>query len=247
MRKYIFAITIVLFLITAGIVYLTSTSNSFTSSTNSTNSTNSSSFINSTIGSDSKGYVTKTVYASPGPHKVKIAVITGIHPREKLAIDPVINLIKNYPLTHDVEIINYAINVQDHPDDYTIGRNNGEKLAAEYIVPDINNTKPDLVIICHAHQLNYGSGFFITTPAMDNNSVTLAENVRKTIPEFRYYDASDDARANATSNIRVSEPIAIAGYPVFVYEVPEWVSVGNATNVTYQLIDTSFNIINSNK
>lgn len=30
---------------------------------------------NSTIGSDNKGYVAKEVYASPGAHQVKIAVI----------------------------------------------------------------------------------------------------------------------------------------------------------------------------
>ena len=247
MKKYEITIIICILIVVGAAYLLVNTNNSSASFINFTNAINSTNSISTIIGSNSNGYVTKDVYASPGLHQVKIAIITGIHPREKLAIDPVKTLIKNYTLSHNVEIINYAINVQDHPESYTIGRNNGEKLAAKYIVLDIKNSNPDLVIICHAHQWSYGSGFFITTPKMDKESVVLAENVRKVIPSFKYYKASSDSRSNSTSAIRVSDPIAAAGYPVFVYEIPEWASAGEATNMTYKLINTSFNLLNANK
>lgn len=201
--------------------------------------------LNST-GSDEKGYITKEIYSSPGSHQIKIAVITGIHPREKLAIDPVKDVLKNYSSTHDVEITNYIIHVQDHPDDFTISRNNGEYLAAQYIVPAIKKSNYNLVIICHAHQLGYGSGYFIATPAMDNRSVDLAENVKKMFPQLNYYKATN-ATKHSTSAIRVSNPIAESGTPVFVYEVPEWKKIDEAQNMTYKLIDVSIDAIKSNR
>ncbi|MCZ3366033.1 MULTISPECIES: hypothetical protein [Methanobacterium] len=81
-----------------------------------TNISNSNSTV---IGSDNRGYVTKEVYASNNPNQPKIAVITGIHPREKIAISPIESLIKNYASKHDIEITDYIIHVLDNPDKFT--------------------------------------------------------------------------------------------------------------------------------
>ena len=196
------------------------------------------------IGSDNKGYVTKEVYASNDANKPKIAVITGIHPREKISIAPVESLIKNYASTHNVEVTDYSIHVLDHPEDFNVGRNNGEELAAQYIVPDIKKSDYKLVIIFHAHQQGYGDGFYIATPSMDNKSVELAKNVKKTLPSFNYYQASKNKHYKATSVIRVSDPIANEGYPTFVYEIPEQNTTENATEMTNKLLDSCFNNIN---
>lgn len=232
-REYKFVILIVICVVAAGEIFLLVNTNEITG--------------NSTIGSDNKGYVTKEVYGSTNTHPVKIAVITGIHPRENLAIGPVKTVIKNYTSSHNVEITNYAINVQDHPEDYTIGRNNGEYLAAQYIVPDIKKSHYNLVIICHAHQLGYGSGFFIATPRMDAKSVQLAQTVQEGLPQLNYLKGVKNSKPQTTSAIRVSNPIADTGTPVFVYEIPEWVGVNEASNMTYKLLDVSFNVITNVK
>ncbi len=122
-----------------------------------------------------------------------------------------------------------------------MGRNNGEELAAQYIVPDIKKSDYKLVIIFHAHQQGYGDGFYIATPSMDNKSVELAKNVKKTLPSFNYYPASKNKHYKATSVIRVSDPIANEGYPTFVYEIPEQNTTENATEMTNKLLDSCFN------
>ncbi|MGB9978870.1 hypothetical protein [Methanobacterium sp.] len=196
------------------------------------------------IGSDNRGYVTKDVYASNGLNQPKIAIITGIHPREKIAISPIETLIKNYASTHSVEITDYSIHVLDNPENFTVGRNNGEELAAQYIVPDIKKSDYKLVIIFHAHQQGYGDGFYIATPSMDNKSVELAKNVKKTLPSFSYYQSLKNTPYKATSVIRVSDPIANEGYPTFVYEIPEQNTTENATEMTSKLLDSCLNNIN---
>ena len=84
----------------------------------------------STLGSNSKGYVTKDVYAHYSTSAPKIAIITGMHPRETSAKTVVPEVIKLYALTHNVEIVNYKVTVTDSPQDFTAGRHNGEGLVA---------------------------------------------------------------------------------------------------------------------
>jgi len=198
----------------------------------------------STLGADERGYVTKDVYAHYGDSDKKIAVVTGIHPRESISIGLVQDVVKFYALTHGVELINYNIVVESDPDDFVRGRNNGEGLAAQYILPDVKKTDYDLVIIAHAHEPGYGEGFFIATPNMDEKSVYLAENVVNDLQDFNYYKASKKGK-KSSSAIRFSNPLARAGYPTFVYEIPEWSGYFEAFYMTYRLIGSSFSAIES--
>ena len=232
MEKYKLVVVIICF----GIIGITGTIYTL-NNINSPNST--------VIGSDNRGYVTKEVYASNEPNQPKIAVITGIHPREKIAISPVEALIKNYALTHSVEVTDYSIHVLDCPENFTVGRNNGEELAAHYIVPDIKKSEYKLVIIFHAHQQGYGDGFYIATPSMDNKSVALAQNVKKTLPSFRNYQSSKNNMYKATSVTRVSDPIANEGFPTFIYEIPEQNTTENASEMTSKLLDSCINNIHA--
>jgi len=172
------------------------------------------------LGSDNNDYVTKEVYSHSGS-TFKIAVITGMHPREISAKTVVPEVIKNYTLTHNVEIVNYQINVTNDPNDFTIGRHNGEGLVIKYVIPDIAKSDYSLVIICHDHKKGYGNGYYIATSSKDNKSVALAESVHKLLPDFNYYQRNTDEEAESTSINRVNNPIAATGTPVFVYEIPE--------------------------
>jgi hypothetical protein len=198
------------------------------------------------MGTNSKGVVTKNVLTSDitsNPHKKTIAVITGMHPREISAKEVLPGVLKAYTLTHDVEIVNYQINVTDHPDDFTIGRSNGESLVAQYVIPDIKKSNYSLVIIVHNHQKGYGNGYYIATPTMDAESVALGESVHKILPSFNYYKRNNDAKPEQTSISTVDRPIVATGTPVFVYEIPEWLGNADVISNSNKLIDAVFKVI----
>jgi len=197
----------------------------------------------STLGSDSNGYVTKEVYSHFGSSSPKIAIITGMHPREISAKNVVPEAIKNYALTHNVEIVNYQINVTDNPDDFTIGRHNGESLVAQYVVPDIAKSNYSLVIICHDHKSGYGEGYYIATPTMDSKSMALGNQVHAILSDFNYYQRHADQKAESTSISGVDSPIVTTGTPVFVYEIPEWTDDSDVYTNTSRLIGAVFRVI----
>ncbi len=197
----------------------------------------------SKLGSDSRGYVTKDVYAHYGSSGPTIAVITGMHPRETSAKTVVPSVIKFYALTHNVQIVNYQVTVTDSPQDFTTSRKNGEGLVAKYIIPDIAKSNYNLVIIVHDHEKGYGNGYYIATPTMDAKSVTLAETVHTILPDFNYYQRNTDEKAQSSSITKVDNPIVATGTPVFVYEIPEWLGSTDVFSNSNRLIDASFNTL----
>ena len=169
-----------------------------------------------------------------------IALITGIHPRETLSIDPEIQAAKEFA-NDDVKIINYKVTVTQNPDDYNEGRANGESLVHDYVNPNVTESDAEAVIISHSHIPEYGQGFYLATPEMDGASVNIAKNINYT-SDFNYYPVTGNETYKSTSAKLVSKPIAQAGYPTFVYEIPEDISERAATEKTKEL----FNLIVEN-
>lgn len=195
------------------------------------------------VGSSSYGYVTKETYSHYGSPKIKIAVVTGMHPREDVSKSIVPNVIKFYALTHNVEIVNYAVTVTKNPDDFNEGRNNGENIVAQYAIPDISKSNYDLVIICHDHQKGYGDGYYIATPTMDYKSVGIGDAVHDLLPSFNYYKRNAQQKSQSSSINKVDAPITKSGTPVFVYEIPEWNGNIDAFLNSYKLIDSSIKVL----
>ncbi|MGF7119081.1 hypothetical protein [Methanobacterium oryzae] len=196
------------------------------------------------LGSDYRGYVTKDIYTNSlleGKSKT-IVIVTGMHPREKVSKSVASDIAKKNYLYSNLEFVHYDITVTDNPDNYKLGRNNGEGLAADYILPDILKSNNDLVIICHDHKPGYGQGFYIATPEMDEESVKLAQSVDQTLVEFNYFKA-DSTKERSTSATKFSKPLAAAGYKTFVYEIPEWTSYREAYNMTSKLINACSNFL----
>lgn len=193
-----------------------------------------------TIGNTSIGTVEKGISGNVSANKT-IALITGIHPREKLSIEPEIEAAKEFG-NNDVKIIHYKITVTDHPDDYDTGRANGESLVHDFVNPDVTSSDADAVIISHSHNADYGEGFYVATPEMDNASVEMAEKISKT-SDFNYYPVTGNESYKSTSAVLVSKPIAHEGYPTFVYEIPEDISDRTATDKTKELFEMISNII----
>jgi hypothetical protein len=195
------------------------------------------------IGSNDMGYVTKDVYNYYNAEQT-IIVITGIHPREKLAINPEIESVKRFAMTHRANVINYNVTVTKAPEDYKNCRYNGEHLVAQYILPDINQSRGDVVIISHSHVEGYGEGFYIATPAMDEASVRIGEEINNSNINFNYYRTPTNETYKSTSIELVSKPLADSGYPTLVYEIPENISETDSTDRTYDLLVKTYEILN---
>ena len=186
------------------------------------------------LGNTSIGTVEKCVYGNENAPKC-IALITGIHPRETLSIEPEIKAAEQYK-NDDVKIIHYRVNVTDRPTDYKVGRANGESLVHDYVNPDVTKSDAKAVIISHSHIPQYGQGFYLATPEMDNASVTIAKDINKT-SDFNYYPVTGKETYKSSSAVLVSKPIAQAGYPTFVYEIPEDITNQTSTDKAIELFD----------
>jgi hypothetical protein len=197
----------------------------------------------SILGTDEQGYVTKDVYSHYGNSTVKIAVITGMHPRENLSTNLVPQVIKVFALLNNVEIVDYHVTVTDQPQDFYEGRSNGQDLVERYAIPDIKKSDYQLVIIGHDHEQGYGEGYYLATPTHDDKSVSWAEAVHQLLPEFNYYPGSTNTREKSTSISQIDRPLTNAGYPVFVYEIPEWNTQLEAGIMTYKLFSTSSKVL----
>lgn len=195
------------------------------------------------IGSNEMGYVTKDIYNHYGSEQT-IILITGIHPRENLAINPEIESAKRFALTHNARMVNYNVTVTKDPEDYKNSRYNGERLVSEFVLPDIYKSKADAVIISHSHIEGYGEGFYIATPAMDEASVKLAENIKNSEIDFNYYKTPENTTYESTSIELVSKPLADAGYPTLVYEIPENITEQESTDRTYDLLVKTYDLLN---
>lgn len=192
------------------------------------------------LGSTNIGTVEKGIYGNENASAC-IALITGIHPRETLSIEPEIKAAAQYG-NDNVKIIHYRVNVTDSPEDYDIGRANGESLVHDYVNPDVTQSDADAVIISHSHNPDYGEGFYLATPEMDDISVKIASAI-KDESDFNYYPVTGNETYKSTSAVLVSKPIAQAGYPTFVYEIPEDISEQTATDKTKELFSLVSNHI----
>lgn len=192
-----------------------------------------------TLGNTSIGTVEVGISGNVNATKC-IALITGIHPRETLSIGPEIESAKQFG-NDDVKIIHYKVTVTQNPQNYEEGRANGENLVHDYVNPHVTQSDADAVIISHSHNPNYGSGFYIATPEMDPPSVNIAQNIEKS-SDFNYYPVTGNETYKSISAVLVSKPIAQAGYPTFVYEIPEDVWEFWITFKTKEL----FNLISEN-
>ena len=188
------------------------------------------------LGNKSLGTVERIIYGNDNATN-SIALITGIHPREKLSINPEIKAAKEYADEHDdVKIIHYQVNVTKDPKDYKKSRANGESLVHDFVNPDVNTTDAKAVIISHSHVEWYGEGFYLATPEMDNASVEIAKKINET-SHFGYYPKTGNESYQSTSAVLVSCPIAKAGYPTFVYEIPENITKQDSTDWAKDLFD----------
>lgn len=200
------------------------------------------------LGADYRGTVIKDISTSynlnPFSSTKKIAIITGMHPREISSKNVLPSVVKSYALSHNnVEIVNYQINVTDYPEYYRTGRRNGEGLVVQYVIPDIKKSDYSLVIIVHNHIMGYGDGYYIVTPSMDAKSISLGESVHNILPDLKFYKRNVEKEPEQTSINSVDNPIISTGTPLLVYEIPDWAGDSDIVSNSNKLIDAVFYVI----
>ena len=185
------------------------------------------------IGHNEKGSVEKIEFFGNQSSKNKIAFIIGVHPRESVAHTALYETIKkkNKSLNHSYTL--YIINVTDNPMDYENGRINGQLLANEFVVPDINSKNYSLVVDIHAtigtdNGNSYKERNFIFTPVDDSKSLNISEKIVNNVSELVYYFPYPQS-----SPEYVTIPIINNGTPAIVYETYKHAPI----NVTLKHID----------
>ena len=150
-------------------------------------------------------------------------------------IGPEIQAAKEYANGHsEVNVIHYQVNVTKDAKNYDKGRANGEKLVHDYVNPDVTKSGANCVIISHSKDKGDDEGFYLATPEMDDASVEIAKKIYAT-SDFENYPTTDNEAYNSTSSQLVSCPIAKAGYPTFVYEIPKNITAANSTDRAKEL------------
>lgn len=195
------------------------------------------------IGSNNYGMVTKSgPYGNPNATH-KIAFIVGVHPMEGNAhwaiITSVISLSKSLNSSYYI----YNIDVSENESSYNNGRQNGQLLANEYVVSDIEKNNFSLAIDVHSNRGYYQEKRFICAPIEDNRSKSLAYNIEEKIPWLVYYLPPKDKGPSSPNYVTV--PLIKSGTPALVYETylfePADITVKHAIDFIRSVDNIKFN------
>ena len=143
------------------------------------------------LGSNDRGTVNLIGPIGNKNSNIKIAYIIGVHPLEfnvhNTLYDSLIT--KSNSLNYCYYI--YKIDVTNNPNNYDIGRMNGQLLANEFAVPDANSKGYNLAVDIHSNQgTNRGSykeTNFIFAPLNDSTSKVFADDIIAKMPPLVYY------------------------------------------------------------
>ncbi|WP_286243649.1 hypothetical protein [Methanobacterium ferruginis] len=146
---------------------------------------------------------------------VKVAYIVGVHPMETRAHQAILLALTNQKsLKHCYYI--YQINVTKDRDDYTQGRINGQQLAYDFAIPDVEKGEYNMVVDVHSTKGDYPETKFISVPVPDERSLFLAHSIVNKINWLVFYIPPLDG--GPTSGPYVTIPLIRSGTPTMVFE-----------------------------
>jgi len=143
----------------------------------------------------------------------KIAYIVGVHPQESQAHEAIVKAIKNENKSLKKCYYIYRINVTKNPSDYNEGRLNGQLLAREYVVPDIERMSIKLVIDVHSHRGSYKEYRFLFVPYPSDKTLRIANMIKDKADWLTIYEPP-----NPTSPEYLTIPLIKKGIPSIIYE-----------------------------
>ncbi len=172
-----------------------------------------------TLGSTSKGTVTKSgPYGNPNSTH-KIAIIVGVHPLEANSHRAMVESILNRSNSLNSSYYIYSIDVTEDSDDYNTGRINGQLLASRYAVPDIKKNHFQLVIDVHSNRgknTGYKENRFLSVPVKSYKSRLIASEIIAEVPWLVYYVPPSEKGPKSPKYITI--PLINSKIPSIVYE-----------------------------
>lgn len=183
------------------------------------------------LGSNSNGTVIKS-----GPYgnlnsTCKIAFIIGVHPLEqnshKAIFESILNLSKYLNSTYYI----YSVDVTKDRLYYDNGRMNGQILANEYAVPDIEKNNFNLAVDVHSNKGgNYQKTKFLFVPWGNYKAMAIASSLISNMPWLEYYVPPKET--GPVSSNYVTIPLIKSGTPAIIYETyryePYYVTANHA-------------------
>lgn len=170
------------------------------------------------LGNNSDGIVSKNGPYGNTTSSVKVAYITGVHPKEFELHDKFEKLFskKEEHLNYCYYI--YEIEVNPEVEDYEDGRMCGQLLAEKYVVPDIINNSFNFAIDLHYNIGSWGYANFVFVPDSErNNNSKYAENIAYNFVD-RYDWASYFTPNGPTSPKYVTIPLNEGNVSSMLYE-----------------------------
>lgn len=166
------------------------------------------------LGNNSIGKAYKEGPYGNSSSNIKIAYILGVHPREKGAHKLMEQALKEKANTLNYTYYLYKINVTSASTDFSQSRMNGQKLAKEYVVPDIIKNNFTFAVDAHYSNGHWGVSRFIFTPSESNVvSSQLGHALAENFDWLSYYVPKDPS-----SPQYVTGPLNDGGVPAIIYE-----------------------------
>lgn len=148
---------------------------------------------------------------------VKIAYVVGMHPWENYTHEAAVKTVKKLDKSLNYSYYIYYISVPGGIDaDYDAGRMNGQVLAQEYVLPDIEKNSFQLVMDIHSNKGGedfYEVKWFIDVAYPDEPTQKIADQLLIKIPGLTTYDPP-----LASSPEYFAIPLIQGGTPTIIYE-----------------------------
>jgi hypothetical protein len=189
------------------------------------------------IGSADYGNVVKEGPLGNISSNVTIAYVVGVHPLESNAHLAAVDAIKAHDSSLKYRYYIYHVNVTKDANDYNKGRNNGQLLAQEFIVPNAVNQKFQLVVDVHSNVGNWAENIFIFAPVNGSSSESIGKEISNNISWLTYY-----IPPNPTSPEYMTIPLINSGIPSVIYETYSREPYQTTRNRTDEFITTVDNL-----
>lgn len=185
------------------------------------------------LGKRDYGYVEKGVFGNKSSNQT-IVMIIGVHPLEHGIHEAIYSLLKQYDNYLNKRFVLYKVTVTKNQSDYELGRMNGQLLARDFLVPDIESEKPLLVLDNHENRYKatgYKYAKFIILVSNDNKTKSYGNQIVKEAKFLRIYNPPAGSSPNY-----VTGPISKKGIPTIIYETYINDSESNKTEEAREMI-----------
>lgn len=187
------------------------------------------------LGHNNYGWCEKETYGNQNSGDT-VVLITGVHPREAEFHNITAIALKNKSSQLSKKFIIYKIHVTTDPMDFTWGRMYGQLIANKFVVPDVKQINPKLVVDIHedsGEYVGYKCNRFIYPISKGDKTTSYINNIIQKMPFLSLYSPQ-----GGTSPSFVTKPLANEGIPSLVYETYKYDPPEKKYSDACQFIDT---------